>query len=105
MSGRRSRDKGVGTERAIVCLLQASGIEASKISGAWLPGADLRLSILGVGRTVEVKCRAGGFRTREDWLEHRAVLVVKADRQAPLVVLRMALAAESAKTSTVRRAT
>lgn len=66
MSGRRSRDKGARTECAIVRLLQASGIEATKISGAWLPGADLRLPI------------------------------VKADRQEPLVVLRMSLAAQIA---------
>jgi Holliday junction resolvase len=32
MSGRRSRDKGKRTERAIVRLLQAQGIAATKIS-------------------------------------------------------------------------
>ena len=96
MSGRRSRDKGARTECAIVRLLQASGIEATKISGAWLPGADLRLPILGVDRTVEIKCRAAGFRTLYDWLNDRDVLIVKADRQEPLVVLRMSLAAQIA---------
>ena len=88
MSGCRSRDKGARTERAIVRLLQASGIEATKISRAWLPGVD---------RAVEVKCRAAGFRKLYDWLNDRDVLIVKADRQEPLVVLRMSLAAEIAK--------
>jgi hypothetical protein len=96
MSGRRSRDKGARTERAMVRLLQASGIGAAKISRAWTPGADLRLSVLGVDRAVEVKCRAAGFRKLYDWLNDRDVLIVKADRQEPLVVLRMSLAAEIA---------
>jgi hypothetical protein len=41
MSGRRSRDKGNRTERAIVRLLQAQGIAATKISGMYKPGADI----------------------------------------------------------------
>jgi hypothetical protein len=96
MSGRRSRDKGARTERAIVRLLQASGVDAAKISRAWTPGADLRLAVLGVDRAVEVKCRAASFRSIYEWLNGRDVLIVKADRQEPLVVLRMSLAAEMA---------
>ena len=96
MSGSRSRDKGARAERAIVRLLQGQGIEATKISRAWLPGADLGLPILGVNRAVEVKCRAAGFRKLYDWLNDRDVLIVKADRQEPLVVLRMSLAAQIA---------
>jgi hypothetical protein len=51
MSGRRSRDKGARTERAIVRLLQGEGIAATKISGMYKPGAD----------SVEEKCSATGF--------------------------------------------
>jgi hypothetical protein len=51
MSGCRSRDEGSRTERAIVRLLQAQGIAATKISGMYKPGAD----------SVEVKCCATGF--------------------------------------------
>ena len=95
MSGRRSRDKGARTERAIVRLLQ--GLGAVKISGMYKPGADISMPLLGLERAVEVKCRAAGFRKLYDWLIDRDVLIVKADRQEPLVVLRMSLAAEIAK--------
>jgi hypothetical protein len=60
------------------------------------PGADLSVPVLGVDRAVVVKCRADGFRELYVWLEDRDVLIVKADRQEPLVVLRLSLAAEIA---------
>ena len=46
---------------------------------------------------VEVKCRGQGFRELYSWLNGRDVLIVKADRQEPLVVLRLSLAAHIAK--------
>jgi hypothetical protein len=98
MSGRRSRDKGARTERAIVRLLQAQGIVATKISGMYRPGADISMALLGTDRAVEVKCRAAGFRELYGWLNDGDVLIVKADWHEPLVVLRMALAAEIAGT-------
>ncbi len=97
MSGRRSRDKGARSERAIVRLLQGQGITAEKISGMYKPGADLRVPLLAVDRAIEVKCRATGFRQLCDWLNGRDVLIVKADRHEPLVVVRLSLAAEIAK--------
>ena len=97
MSGRRSRDKGARAEREIVRLLQGQGIGAEKISGMYKPGADLRVPLLGVDRAVEVKCRAAGFRQLYDWLDGRDVLIVKADRREPLVVVRLSLAAVIAK--------
>ena len=97
MSGRRSRDKGNRTERAIVRLLQAQGVAATKISGMHKPGADISMSLLGSDMAVEVKCRAAGFRQLYDWLHRRDVLIVKSDRQEPLVVVRLSLAAEIAK--------
>jgi hypothetical protein len=99
MSGRRSRDKGARTERALARLLQARGIAAAKISRAWCAGADLRVPIHGVDRAVEVKCRAAGFSQLYAWLNQRDLLIVKADRREPLVVLRMSLAAEIAKSA------
>lgn len=97
MSGRRSRDKGARTERAIVRLLQGRGIAATKISGMYKPGADISMPLLGADRAIEVKCRATGFAQLYDWLSARDILIVKADRQEPLVVLRLSLAAEIAK--------
>ena len=89
MSGRRSRDKGARGERAIVRLLQGAGIEAQKISRMYQSGADLRVSVGGVDRSVEVKVRANGFRNLDAWLTDRDLLVIKADRQEPLVILRL----------------
>jgi hypothetical protein len=93
----RPTPAGARTERAIVRLLQEQGIAATKISRAWCVGADLCVPILGVDRGVEVKCCAAGFRQLYDWLKQRNVLIVKADRQEPLVVLRMSLTTEIAK--------
>jgi hypothetical protein len=97
MSGRRSRDKGAQTERAMVRLLQGQGSPPAKIGRAWCAGADLSVQILGVDRAIEVKCRAAGFRQIYDWPKQRDVLIVKADRQEPLVVPRMPLATGIAK--------
>jgi hypothetical protein len=97
MSGRRPRDKGARTERAIVRLLQAQGIGATKISHAWCAGADLRVQLLGVDRAVEVKCRAAAFNQIYAWLDNRDALIIKSDRKQPLVVVRLSLAAEIAK--------
>ena len=97
MSGRRSRDKGSSAERAIARLLQAQGIAATKIIGMYKAGADISMPLLGSDRAVEVKCRAAGFRRLYDWLNARDVLIVKSDRQEPLVVVRLSLAAEIAK--------
>jgi Holliday junction resolvase len=101
MSGRRSRDKGNRTKRAIVRLLQAQGIAATKISGMYKPGADIRMPLLGSDRAVEVKCRADCFSQLYGWLNDRDVLIVRSDRQEPLalVVVRLSLAAEIAKTT------
>ena len=46
---------------------------------------------------LEVKARAGGFRELYSWLDCRDVLIIKADRQEPLVIVRLSLAAEIAK--------
>jgi Holliday junction resolvase len=97
MSGRRSRDKGNRTERAIVRLLQAQGIAATKISGMYKPGADISMQLLGSDRAVEVKCRAAGFRQLYDWLDQRDILIVKSDYQELLVIVRLSLASEIAK--------
>jgi hypothetical protein len=98
MSGRLSRDKGARTERPIVRLLQGQGIAATKISRGWCAGADLHVPLLGADRAVEVKCRAAGFSQLYGWLNDRDVLIIKADRQAPLVVLRISLTLEIART-------
>jgi hypothetical protein len=73
-------------------------IAARKVSRAYQAGHDLEL-LLGDDRLLRIECkaRADGFRELYSWLTGRDVVVVKADRQEPLVVLRLGLAAEIAK--------
>ena len=99
MSGRRSRS--ARTERSIVQALQANGIAAVRVplsgSARGRFAGDILLPLLGRDLCVEVKARADGFRELYCWLNQRDVLIVKADRQEPLVVLRLSLAAQIAK--------
>jgi hypothetical protein len=101
MSGRHSRSKGVRTERSIVTLLKASGLVAERVPLSGAVGGrfsgDIVLPLIGRDLCVEVKCRAQGFRELYSWLNGRDVLIVKADRQEPLVVVRLSLGAEVAK--------
>ena len=97
MSGRRSRDKGARAERALVRFLQERGFAAKKISGMYKPGADISVPLLGCDRRVEVKVRGNGFRRLYEWLDGRDLLIVRADRRQPLVVLPLWLAAEVAQ--------
>lgn len=98
--GRASRQKGNRVERAVVRALQAAGFGAERVplsgsaGGSYL--GDLTTPLMGVDLVVEVKARANGFREMYGWLEGRDVLVVKADRREPLVVLPLRLATEIA---------
>jgi hypothetical protein len=61
------------------------------------PGTDISMPLLGSDRAVAVKCRAAGFRQLYDWLDKCDILIVRSDRQEPLVAVRLSLAAEIAK--------
>jgi hypothetical protein len=95
MSGLRSRRKGVRVELAIAKL-----IGARKVSRAYQAGHDLELPFGGDLLRIECKARAGGFRRLYDWLNDRDLLIVKADYQESLVIVRLSLAAEIAKATT-----
>lgn len=98
--GRASRQKGNRVERAIVRALQDAGLGAERVplsgsaGGSYL--GDLTVPVIGRDLVVEVKARAGGFVELYRWLDDRDVLVVKADRREPLVVLPLSLATEIA---------
>jgi Holliday junction resolvase len=100
MSGSGPRSKGVRTERGIVKVLHASGIAAVRVRLSGAVGdrfrGDIILPLMGRDLCVEVKARADGFREHYSWLDGRDVLIVKADRQEPLVVVRLSLAAKIA---------
>jgi hypothetical protein len=59
-------------------------------------GGDVSLPLLGIDRRVEVKGRADGFARLYAWLDGADLLVLKADRKEPLVVLPLQLATEIA---------
>jgi len=94
--GRASRQKGNRAERALVRALQDRGFAAERVPLSGAAGGrycgDLTVPLLGVDRTVEVKVRARGFAQLYDWLDGRDLLVVRADRRDPLVILPFKLA-------------
>ena len=98
--GRASRDKGNRAERAIVKFLQDRGFAAERVplsgsaGGSYL--GDLTVPILGIDRVVEVKVRSHGFAQLYEWLIDRDILIVRADRSEPLVVITLKLGAEIA---------
>jgi Holliday junction resolvase len=98
--GCASRQKGNRTERAIVCLLRQHGFAAERVplSGAARGrfGGDVSMPLLGIDRRVEVKCRGNGFRQLYDWLDGVDLLVLRADRCEPLVVVPLKFAVEIA---------
>lgn len=98
--GRGSRQKGDRAERAIVKFLQARGFAAERVPLSGSAGGsykgDLTVPVAGRDLVAEVKCRADGFRELYAWLVERDVLIVKADRREPLVVLPLSLAADIA---------
>ena len=98
--GRASREKGNRAERALVRFLQDHGFAAERVPLSGAAGGsycgDVTVPILDVDRLVEVKCRANGFRELYSWLEGRDLLMVKADRRDPLVVVPLRLAVEIA---------
>ena len=101
MSRRRSRSKGARAEHGIVNALQAHGIAAVRVPLSGTAGGrfagGIVLPLMGRDLCVEVKARADGFAKLYGWLNERDVLIVKADRQEPLVVVRLSLAVEIAK--------
>jgi Holliday junction resolvase len=82
---RAFQDRGFAAER-----VPLSGSAGGKYCG------DLTLPLLGRDHVVEVKVRATGFRQLYAWLEGRDMLVVRADRREPLVVVPLALGIEIA---------
>lgn len=98
--GRAPRQKGNRAERAIVRFLQDRGFAAERVPLSGSAGGsyqgDLTVPVVGIDRVVEVKCRADGFRELYRWLVERDILIVRADRSEPLVILPLKLAAEIA---------
>ena len=101
--GRPPKELG-GSERAMSTnsrrkgerILQGRGFAAEKISRIGYSGSDLSVPVLGRDLKCEVKVRANGFQRLYDWLTGADLLILRADRREPLVVLPLRLAAEIA---------
>jgi hypothetical protein len=98
--GASPRQKGNRSERAITRYLLERGFAAERVPLSGSVGGsftgDLTIQLLDINRVIEVKCRSAGFRELYKWLRDRDILIVKADRREPLVVLPLKLAAEIA---------
>lgn len=91
--GKFSRDKGSRFERETVSIFRAYGLQADRIP---LSGAaegfkgDVRLIDHNECHLrVECKKRASGQKQIREWIEDSDLLVLGADRQEALVVLRL----------------
>jgi Holliday junction resolvase len=105
--GKASRDKGGREERALVKILQAAGFSAEKIRLSGAMGGryagDISLPLLGRDLKVESKVRNNGFKNLYAWLQGSHLLIVRADRREPLVVLPLRLAIEIASVAETKR--
>ena len=105
--GRASCQKGNRAERALVHYLQDHGFAAERVplSGAARGrfAGDLSVPLLGIDRRVEVKVRGNGFRQLYSWLDDRDLLIVRADRLEPLVIIPLKLATEIAAAAEAKR--
>src|SRR5258708_31262434 len=98
--GKAQRDKGARIERALIKLLQDKGFAAERVplSGAMRGrfGSDISMPLLGKDLRIEVKCRGNGFNRLYHWLAGSDALIVRADRNKPLLIMPLATAAEYA---------
>jgi len=98
--GRRPRQKGNRTERALRHYLLQRGLSAERVPLSGSAGGrfagDLLVRFVGRDLVVEVKARGNGFAQLYGWLDGPDLLIVKADRREPLMVLPLSLAVEIA---------
>jgi hypothetical protein len=108
MSGARHRRKGNRAERALVAFLRERGFAAERMPLSGSAGGsfigDISIPLLGRDFVVEVKVRSNGFRRLYDWLADRDLLIVRADRREPLVIVPLKLAADIAAAAQHRKA-
>jgi Holliday junction resolvase len=88
-------------ERALIRALQDHGLAGERVPLSGSAGgsytADLTVPLLGRDLRVEAKARGTGFNQLYRWLDSADMLIVRADRSEPLVVVPFRLAVEIAK--------
>jgi Holliday junction resolvase len=96
--GRSPKRKGVRVERELVNELVALGLPCHRVPLSGAAGGqcsgDIHIPLLGRMHRAEVKVRGNGFRSLYSWINNADLLIVKADRSEPLVVLPLALMVE-----------
>jgi len=104
MGGRSSKQKGSRNERWLVKLLIEAGFKAerSPLSGAlrsekYGGGCDIEVAMFGRPHRIEAKHYANGFQRLYKWLTGVDLLIVRADRSEPLVVMPLSTLIELAK--------
>jgi Holliday junction resolvase len=104
MSGRAPRRKGDRLEHALVRALQEHGFAAERVPLSGSAGgsytSNLTVPLLGRDLRIEAKARGTGFNQLYSWLngaDGADLLIVRADRSEPLVVVPLKLAIEIAK--------
>jgi hypothetical protein len=99
--GRASRQKGNRLERALVRALQNNSFAAERVPLSGSVGGsytgDLTVPLLGRDLRIEAKARGHGFNQLYSWLNGADLLIVRADRSEPLVIVPLHLAIEIAK--------
>lgn len=90
MPGKAPREKGNRLERLAADIMRSYGLEAKRIplSGS-MDGfkGDLELTILATILIGEAKSRANDFSKLYQWLLRNDFLVLKKDREEPLIVM------------------
>jgi hypothetical protein len=97
---------GLSAHSSAPCRTTVSPPSACRLSGAARGrfGGDVSVPLLGVDRRVEVKCRGTGFCQLYAWLDDADLLIIRADRSEPLVVIPFRLAIEIAQAAEGERA-
>ena len=89
--GRFAKAKGDRLEREIVDLLRSHGLKAQRVPLSGAAGgsftSDVVLTLQGKQFRIEAKHRGNGFQTIYSWLGNNDGLVIRADRQEPLICL------------------
>src|SRR3990167_8167193 len=92
MSGNKSKDKGSRFERDVGNTLRGHGIDAKRVplseSCEGFRG-DVLCDVLDVWRTFQCKRSANGHKIIYGDLADNYALAIRADRQEPLIVLRL----------------
>lgn len=87
--GKKSRDKGYRLEHELVLKLKEMGFKAERIPLSGGAGGSFSGDLIINGKRAEVKGRAQGFKEIYKWLESVDYLLIRADRQEWLVVMRL----------------